>query len=105
LLSFTRLGAASAAFAHRRAAAGHQAGAREETGNAEPCQEPFQFLSVHNTPPLFAVMEGKKDMQTSIETVYAYDEPPDSEGTISSILSFCQASYVGFVVFYGQETG
>ena len=43
--------AASAALC--RAAASHHAGACEETGNANPCQELPEFLCVHGTPPLF----------------------------------------------------
>jgi hypothetical protein len=47
LLGRARLFAASA----RGAPACHQAGAREESGNAEPCQELLEFLRVHVTPP------------------------------------------------------
>ena len=56
LLSVT-FRAASAAFGvtffagSTAGAASHDAGAREKTGYADPCQELLEFLCVHGTPP------------------------------------------------------
>ena len=41
-----------AASAGRGAASSHQAGARQESGDTDPCQELLEFLCVHSTPPL-----------------------------------------------------
>jgi hypothetical protein len=53
LLSVT-LHAASAALC--RATASHHAGAREETGDANSCQELFEFLCFHETPPFLIAL-------------------------------------------------
>ena len=48
LLGVTLLAAASAG---RWAAASHHAGARQESGDADPCKELLEFLCVHGSPP------------------------------------------------------
>ena len=37
------------------AASGHQAGAHQESGDANPCQEPLEFLCVHGIPPFVSI--------------------------------------------------
>jgi hypothetical protein len=60
-----------AASAGRGAAANHHAGACEETGNANPCQELLEFLCVHGTPPFLygfmitRIAIGKDDRNTN----------------------------------------
>jgi hypothetical protein len=49
--------AASAALG--RASDGHEACSGEQTGDTDPCQELFQFLSVHGTPPFAVAVVGK----------------------------------------------